>query len=475
MEGSTKLDMLQRKVSEISAGENGFSILLSSDGQIVFSPRKEGDLSMDEMLSTDIRNTENAELNALVEKALKGNIGFEELHVDGEAYCAAYAPLKTLGWVQMMFVPESQLKEPAEFLLSEVDRVTRETWVSYNKNFKQALLLALIVVILLIANAIFAAIAFSNRILNPINVLTKSIDELSQDNFLFEMLDVYRTGDEIEVLAEKFDGLSKTTRNYIQKIMEVTAERERIGAELSVASRIQAGMLPNIFPLYPERDEFELYASMVPAKEVSGDFYDIFLIDEDHLCMVMADVSGKGVPAALFMVNAKSLIKSRALNGGTPAEILSDVNLRLCDGNKEKLFVTVWLGILTISTGELIECNAGHENPAVCKADREFQYIIRKHGLVMGIMKKGKYSDDRLMLESGDTLFIYTDGIPEATNAAGERFYNDRMLSALDEGKDLAVKELCDMVTKRVNAFVENAPQFDDMTMLAIRYSGKRR
>ncbi len=259
-------------------------------------------------------------------------------------------------------------------------------------------------------------------------------------------------------------------------ILNVEQGREWMAAEqeLATATSIQTGVLPHVFPLFPDCKEFDVYASMDPAKEVGGDLYDAFLIDDDHLALVVGDVSGKGVPAALFMVIAKTLIKNRAQMGGTPAEILMDVNPRLYEGNTAKMFVTVWLGILTLSTGQVTEVNAGHEHPAIRHRGSGFELLERKHGFVCGGMKKVKYTDDDFELAPGDMLFVYTDGVPEATNSNGERYGMERMVAALSsyEGED--PKELLGTVRADIDTFVGEAPQFDDLTMLAVRYDGKK-
>ncbi len=255
------------------------------------------------------------------------------------------------------------------------------------------------------------------------------------------------------------------------------AEREKTLAstekELSMATGIQTGILPRTFPPYPERKEFELYASMDPAKEVGGDFYDFFLIDEDHLGLVIADVSGKGVPAALFMMASKMLINTYATFGGTPADILGAVNERVCGYDADFMFVTVWLGILEISTGKMTCCNAGHEYPVLKKANGSFEMIKDKHGLSVGAMAGVKYRNYELLFEKGDTLFVYTDGVPESTNNALELFGNERMLEALNSAPDSSLQELLGYVKKASEEFVGDAVQFDDLTMLAIRYIGK--
>ena len=286
------------------------------------------------------------------------------------------------------------------------------------------------------------------------------------------MEDEYRTGDEVEVLAKSFADLSAKTMDYIDQVTTVTAEKERIGTELNVAREIQKGMLPGIFPPYPERSEFDLYASMDPAKEVGGDFYDFFLIDHDHLAMVMADVSGKGIPAALFMMVSKTILKNNAMLGKSPAEILVSANETICSNNKMQMFVTVWMGILEISTGKITAANAGHEYPAIRRAGAGFELLKDKHGFVVGGMEGIRYKEYEIQLNPGDKLFLYTDGVPEATNAEQKLFGTDRMITALDTGADSSARDVLVNVRKSVDEFVQDAEQFDDLTMLCLDYKG---
>ena len=231
-------------------------------------------------------------------------------------------------------------------------------------------------------------------------------------------------------------------------------------------------MLPNIFPPFPSRKEFDIYASMTPAKEVGGDFYDFFLTDDDHLCMIIADVSGKGVPAALFMMAAKIIFANYAKMGQSPSEILTAANTAICAHNREEMFVTVWLGILEISTGKLQAANAGHEYPAIKKAGGNFELFKDKHGFVIGGMDRMKYKQYEIQMEKGDTLFLYTDGVAEATNAENQLFGTERMLEALNAEPTAEPKILLENMKKSVDEFVGDAPQFDDLTMLCIRLEG---
>ena len=300
----------------------------------------------------------------------------------------------------------------------------------------------------------------------------------------FHVDDVMCTGDEIEVLARSFENMSEKMKGYVREIVSITSEKQRLETELSVAAQIQENMLPTHFPAFPNRNEFDLYAVMDPAREVGGDFYDFFLIDDDHLALVVADVSGKGVPAALFMVISKTVIKNVTLSGSysSPAGVLEDVNNRLCEGNEDNMFVTAWLGILTISSGSLVSACAGHEYPVFYRKDEGFLLEKDPHGMAMGGMEGVKYKDAQWQLNPGDLLFLYTDGVPEANNAAQELFGNERMLSSLEKSLEEITKDgktnvdlyqFLRVVRAQIDDFVGETPQFDDLTMLCMEYRGQ--
>jgi len=277
---------------------------------------------------------------------------------------------------------------------------------------------------------------------------------------------------EIGILADDITELAVEMERYTKENVQLAGEKERAASELELATKIQSGSLPSQFPAFPERNEFDLYASMTPAKEVGGDFYDFFLIDDDHLALLIADVSGKGVPAALFMMSSMILLRDRALMGGTPSEILEFVNERICEKNPLDMFVTVWLGILEISTGKLSCANAGHETPEIKHGDK-FALFKDKHGFVVGGMTGVKYKTYEIQLEKGDNVFVYTDGVAEATNASNELFGTDRITKALNTVPDGSPKALIASVGKSVEDFASGAPQFDDLTMLCLKYNGK--
>ena len=313
-------------------------------------------------------------------------------------------------------------------------------------------------------------------VLRPLKTIQKNIrlyKQIKDSKAIAESLEEIRLRNEIGDLAKDVTELTAEMDDYTGRIEMITAEKERISTEMSLAARIQAAMLPHIFPPFPDRVEFDIFASMDPAKEVGGDFYDFFLVDEDHLGIVIADVSGKGVPAALYMMASRILLHTRSMMGGSPGEILGKVNETICANNQEEMFVTVWLGILEISTGRLTAANAGHEYPVIQKTPGgPFELLKDKHGFVVGGMPGMKYKEYELQIVPGTRLFLYTDGVPEAADAENNMFGCDRMLAALNEDVDAAPRQVLENVRASVDGFVKDAEQFDDLTMLCLEYKG---
>lgn len=279
------------------------------------------------------------------------------------------------------------------------------------------------------------------------------------------------TGDEVEALGNVMARMETSLSDYEQSLEAITAERERVLTEMSLATRIQADMLPNVFPAFPERTEFDIHASMEPAKQIGGDFYNFFLIDDDHLCLMMADVSGKGIPAALFMMSSMILISDQATLGLSPAEILRRVNELICANNREEMFVTVWLGILELSTGKVTAANAGHEFPIISDSNGNFDLFKDPHGFVIGGMEGMKYKEYEFTMEHGSRLFLYTDGVTEATDSDNGLFGTERLLDVLNLAADADPEETLYMVRNTIEAFVGDSEQFDDLTMMCVRYN----
>ena len=327
-------------------------------------------------------------------------------------------------------------------------------------------------VVTVLCLAVYVHILYRS-IIAPINLIAGEASSfVKEENQVSTELEKIRTGDEIQTLSETLLKMERDINHYIDNLTKVTAEKERIGAELNVATQIQADMLPRIFPAFPGRQEFDIFATMNPAKEVGGDFYDFFLTDSDHLALVVADVSGKGIPAALFMVISKTLIKNQAQMGDSPAQILQAVNDQLCENNEAEMFVTVWLGILEISTGKLTAVNAGHEYPIMKKDGGEYEMLDDPHGFVMGVMPGMQYQEYEIWMHKGDSIYVYSDGAPDAVNAEEEQFERERLLASLNQVPGASPSELLGQVKGDIDRFVGEAAQFDDITMLCMRYCG---
>ena len=339
--------------------------------------------------------------------------------------------------------------------------------------------LILVCVVLIAATLIIIAImifVINKAVVSPINALSRAAGSFVKDKDGMQHTGVsaisklkIHTGDEIENLCESIKTMEKDINTYIENLTAVTAEKERIGAELQVAAHIQASMLPCIFPPFPEHNEFDIYATMEPAKEVGGDFYDIFMTDDDHLAVVVADVSGKGIPAALFMVITKTLIKNQMQEGLAPAEVFTSVNAQLCENNDAGMFVTAWMGVLEISTGKFIFVNAGHNPPLFKKAGGDFEYLKSRAGFVLAGMEGIQYRQNELQIQKGDILYLYTDGVTEATDPDNKLYGEERLKDVLDSHKELNPDMLLACIKEDIDAFVREAPQFDDITMLALK------
>lgn len=463
------LDEINNYASETV--ENGsFVCIVNNEGQIVAAPEDNGILDMilsDE--AKDLRDSENKELGDFISKALTGPTGLNVIDIDGKEYYMAGTPMSTIGWTVITVVEKEQTLKPTQQMLSEYDRINNEATEKFEEGNQRSKQTILVMVVLIMIFGSGSALLVAGRIVKPVEAMTNELIEGGRTGKFFEMKDIYRTNNEIEILAQSFDDLAKKIKQYIIDITQITKEKERIGTELELARKIQANMLPSIFPPFPERTEFEIYATMTPAKEVGGDFYDFFLIDDDHLGMVMADVSGKGVPAALFMMMSKILINNFAMQGGSPARVLEQTNEVICRNNEQDMFVTVWFGIMEISTGVITAANAGHEYPMIKKANGDYELFKDKHGFVVGGMDGIKFKEYQITLEKGGTLFLYTDGVPEATNSDKELFGTDRMIEVMNKHKDCDPTELLQKIKAEVDGFVGEAEQFDDLTMLCIK------
>ena len=396
---------------------------------------------------------------------------------NGEGMLYDISKMEKYGWICSAGVPmKNEAGETIGFILSDI---TLGGLMPKLSAFCLQYFIAMVVLVLLFGWIMVRRT--KKMMVEPFNAIAEAAQNYVSDKYnnvqtegRFANLNI-TTGDEIENLADSMTEMEKDITAYEDNLTRVTAEKQRIGTELALATRIQADMLPNIFPAFPERSEFSIFASMTPAKEVGGDFYDFFFVDHDRLAMVIADVSGKGIPAAMFMMMAKSMIQTQAASGRSSGEVLENVNRLICENNREEMFVTVWFAILDLKTGLLTAANAGHEFPVLKQPDGGFELFRDKHGIAIGAINGAKYREYEIQLKPGAKLFVYTDGVAEATNARNELFGMDRTVDALNQAADKSPEEILQAVNSAVESFVGDAEQFDDLTMMCIEFKGNDR
>ena len=390
-----------------------------------------------------------------------GSSGYTFNDENGHPVCAFSMTMTSPAWT---LVREVSMESSAEV----VSRVRRIVWITAGAVF----LIALFIYHLWLKGFMRQ---FETLLRGIVRMGEGELEPIAADPFTIDEFEtMHREIDRTSLaLTRQMDTIRRMEREQME-LENKRREQEQLLRELSMARQIQGSMLPHIFPPFPDRKEIDLFASMDPARDVGGDFYDFFFIDEDHLCLVIADVSGKGIPAALFMMLAKRIIEDFAMVERSVSRILTMVNEALCDNNQAGMFVTVWLGILEISTGRLSAGNAGHEFPVIRKKDSAFELYKDRHGFVLGGMEGIRYMDYELSLSPGDKLFVYTDGLPEANAENGEMFGTDRMLDVLNACGSGSPEEILRTVKERTDAFVGEAEQFDDLTMMCLEYRGPR-
>ena len=410
-----------------------------------------------------VRETTNEEYEEKYRRIIEGKSAGELVirnqgYIETDAHITAMIPLiDSEGEVRAILCVQRQMEE-----LNKV----RNSYV-----LKILLVMAITAFIIIIS----LSSQLNESLLRPIRIMSAEASRFARENVETgeKLRNRIQNRDEIGDLADSIDQMETQIHSYVTNLTKITAEKERISTELSLAALIQKDMLPNIFPAFPGRKDFDVYASMEPAREIGGDFYNFFLVDDDHLCVVIADVSGKGVPAALFMMASTIVLVDNARMGKSPAEILESANEAICSTNREEMFVTVWLGILDLKTGRLSASNAGHEYPVLKHPGGKYELIKDRHGFVIGGMEGVSYHNYDLFMKPGSKLFVYTDGVPEASDSKNNLFGTDRMLEALNSDPDADPVKLLGNVQEAVDLFVGDAEQFDDLTMLCLEYKGQ--
>ena len=460
---------IYKAINNTDIGSDGSSFVLNKEGKVIFSSRTEGEL-VAMVDGEDLRSTTKRRFARAVWKMMRGESGLMPVTVDGEEYFLAFAPMESTGWsfgtLTLRKDVDIAVEKSREYFVAQVE--------GFSSRLQDEYIFMTFCTIILLTGLLYVFFTVSNKasakLVEPIHELSNGVREISSGN-LDKKLDIH-TGDEIEHLATCFNAMTDDLKAQMANLKKVTAEKERIATELDVATEIQSGMLPKDFP---NREDFELLATMKPAKEVGGDFYDFYFLDETHLAITVADVSGKGIPAALFMVIAKTVLKNFAVsthNREGLAEVVAAANDKLCANNEAMMFVTAFVGVLDLETGEFTYVNAGHNPPVVYHAaTNHCDFLDVKKNFVLGPMDDIPFIEQRINLERGDLLFLYTDGVTEALNVDDEEYLPDRLIAFMNSTDcTIDLKTLLRNVRGDLAKHVGAAEQSDDITMFALRF-----
>ena len=473
------LESLYELITEDRLGDTSINFTMNDKGEIIISSTKSGTFAV----SKDKKDVRKSSENDFAKEAVNmvaGKSNVVLLNVDGKDYYLAYSPLPSVGWSFGTLIERKEVIQPANTAKEMINTITKDMMSSIESLFLKHIRYIIITFLLILLWLFWISVKDSKKFATPIVELTNGVKKIAKGN-LDTKLDI-KSGDEIEILSDSVNNMTRELKLYMENLSKVTADKERIATELNVAKNIQAGMLPSVEPDFSNKKEFDLAAVMNPAKEVGGDFYDFYMLDDNHLALTVADVSGKGVGAALFMVISKTILKNLTMmassaysKGGKPdlALIMEQANKQLYENNDQHMFVTVFYGVIDLRTGEFNYINAGHNPPLVYhKNEDEFTYVrSEKKNRIIGVSKTSKYQEQTLTLFPEDKLFLYTDGVTEAMNEQRELFNDKRLNSALNTIKDGSnANDMLKAVYEAVKQHVGNAEQSDDMTMLGLVY-----
>lgn len=451
--------------------------VVDKEGQMIFHKDESGMLKETDP-KEDLRKSPYPEFGAIIAQMTQGEKGVSTLKIGDKTYYLAFAPIPETGWSFAASLDGGEVLKTEEAAREDVLAIAQKNMDSMDSYMTKVILSMAVVILLIIAAVTWQGRRMGDRFVHPILDLSDGVREIASGN-LEKKLEIH-TGDEIEHLSVCFNAMTDELQSYMKNLTRVTAEKERIATELNVATNIQESMLPNIFPPFPERQDFDIYATMHAAKEVGGDFYDFYMLDDNHVVITIADVSGKGVPAALFMVISKTILKNFALTmtgENDLASVVACTNDQLCQNNDAMMFVTAFVGMLDVTTGKFVYVNAGHNPPLIYrKHEKKFAYMDVKRNFVMGGMDELDYVGQELTLEPGDKLFFYTDGVTEALSEEEELYGEERLLNCLNgmQVDDMPLKEIQQQVQQDLQKHVGAAEQSDDITMLALSYSGQQ-
>ena len=466
------LTAINEKIINTQVGEAGYAFLIDKEGNAIARPGlTPASNKWDDSFETEnLLETKDVVFKGIVRDMVSGNTGVARCKFpQGDKYIA-YTPLQDIDWYLGIALPEDEVIAPVKNTKNKIINATDKTRFQIHDRIKklEIIFLGLLIVLLLIVTGI--AFRLSRKISHPILALNSGAKKIGGGDLDYRI--EVASGDEIEELARSFNRMTEDLKSHIDELQQATAARERIESELRIAKNIQMGFLNRSFPPYPDRIDFDIFATIEPARQVGGDLYDFFFVDEDHLCFLIGDVSGKGVPAALFMAITKILVNTNVIGSVSPHEVMRNVNTQLLLNNEGSMFVTLFLGIMNLKTGNLSYCNAGHNYPYRINAGGKVILSETINGLPLGIMDTFDWESGRIALGKGDMLFLYTDGVPEAMDR-DEQFYSDeRLEKELTALKDRPITEVVYGVTESVKSFSAGVPPSDDITMLILKYNG---
>jgi len=454
-------------------GETGYAILVDETGFLVAGPNIAGheEIRNIHFENRKLLNTAEPEIQHVIGRMINGETGVAECVINGKKKLLAFAPLQTQGWSLGIVKPIDEIVAPASQIATHINRITDEVTGHIRNMFRKSTRKSSAILILLGLLVIMLALRVANRLIRPIQKLRTSALRLGAGN-LDHRISVM-TGDEIQDLAESYNRMADDLKHYIQDLKETTAAKERMESELQIARQIQMSMIPRTFPAFPEREEFDIHASIEPARQVGGDFYDFFMLDQTRFLIAIGDVSDKGIPAALFMAASRSFLRSIARPDLEPSAIIKHLNTELCVNNSANMFVTIFIGIIDLATGKLQYTCGGHPAPIRLRKGSAPEELPGVNGPPAGAMDDSIWSEASAELELGDIIYIYTDGVSEAENRNRDMFSDERIMEILASRKYSNCEEVVDTIQSAISEFTNGAAPYDDITMLAFQYRQK--
>lgn len=467
-----EVNTFYRFLVDPDSNENIRAVIVNQDGQIIMSSETEGIFVADD---DDMRLYEDSDLADVFKRMTEMESDVVSLDLNGKAfkgkYYIAFAPIKIANWSFGRIIDYTSVNVAAD---TAKDRILGQM-NTFKEDIERLFLIlvpiSMAMIVVMLVFVLRSGVRESDKFLNPIQQLIDSVQDIAKGNF-DRRLEV-PSENEIGKLAQAVNTMADELKTYMINLQQETAERERISTELNVATNIQQSMLPHEFDF--DRTEFEIFASMEAAKEVGGDFYDFYFVDNKHLIITMADVSGKGVPAALFMSRSKTMLQNFAFSMKNPddlAAVMTLSNRQLCYNNEEMLFVTVFMGMLNLETGEFIYANGGHNAPLVLH-ENKFEFMDVGKSCMLGIDEDVSFEQQKIVLAPGDIIFLYTDGVTEAMNEGGELFGENYLRDVLNgEDTSESLETLLEHLRQAIKNHAGNAEQSDDITMLALKFNG---